>query len=191
MPPGWYPDPSGAPSTRYWDGHQWTLAQSAPGLAPRKRPVWPWILVGVVVLFLGGCGALIAMGSVASRNASKTPRPSAPYILPSLSLPAAPTFPSITTTTKAAPSITYRVESDGALSNITYFDGLNDQKQLSDVSAPWSLTFDQRASYPILGVLAQTTGLQVSCTISVNGQVRDQQTATGRYSLVNCHASSS
>jgi hypothetical protein len=23
-PPGWYPDPSGAPGQRYWDGHQWT-----------------------------------------------------------------------------------------------------------------------------------------------------------------------
>ena len=23
-PPGWYPDPSGAPGQRYWDGQQWT-----------------------------------------------------------------------------------------------------------------------------------------------------------------------
>src|SRR5215212_4621871 len=23
-PPGWYPDPSGAPQQRWWDGQQWT-----------------------------------------------------------------------------------------------------------------------------------------------------------------------
>jgi len=23
-PPGWHPDPSGAPQQRYWDGQQWT-----------------------------------------------------------------------------------------------------------------------------------------------------------------------
>jgi Protein of unknown function (DUF2510) len=24
-PPGWYPDPSGAPGQRYWDGQQWMI----------------------------------------------------------------------------------------------------------------------------------------------------------------------
>ena len=67
---------------------------------------------------------------------------------------------------------------------ITYFDGMNDQKQISSVSVPWTLTFDNRATYPMVGV----NGLQVSCTIGVNGQVRDQKTATGRYSVVNCSA---
>lgn len=29
--PGWYPDPSGAPLQRYWDGWQWTPhTQAAP-----------------------------------------------------------------------------------------------------------------------------------------------------------------
>jgi hypothetical protein len=30
--PGWYPDPSGAPNSRYWDGTQWT--QNAPAFGP-------------------------------------------------------------------------------------------------------------------------------------------------------------
>jgi hypothetical protein len=28
QPPGWYPDPSGAPGNRYWDGTGWTPHQS-------------------------------------------------------------------------------------------------------------------------------------------------------------------
>jgi len=38
-PPGWYPDPSGAPAMRWFDGHQWT-----PSTAPMNSPPptsWP------------------------------------------------------------------------------------------------------------------------------------------------------
>lgn len=31
--PGWYPDPSGAPQQRYWDGRQWTSATQFGGTA--------------------------------------------------------------------------------------------------------------------------------------------------------------
>jgi hypothetical protein len=29
-PPGWYPDPSGAPGQRYWDGRTWTQWSNPP-----------------------------------------------------------------------------------------------------------------------------------------------------------------
>lgn len=67
-PPGWYPDPSGAPGLRYFDGRDWTEHRaSGAGMPqpprPRKRTVWPWALLGVFVLFFGGCVALIALGA--------------------------------------------------------------------------------------------------------------------------------
>lgn len=183
IPPGWYPDPSGAPGTRYWDGTRWAAAQPTA----RKRLVWPWILLAVFVLFFGGCGALVMLGAAAGNHA-KTDQTSASA--PPRSGTAAPIAPPSTTTpeAKAAPSITYQVDSDGTLSTVTYFDGMNDQKQVTDVSAPWSLTFENQATFPMIGVGAQTTGLHVSCQISINGQVRDQKTATGRYAVVNCSA---
>jgi hypothetical protein len=56
-PAGWYPDPSGAPVQRYWDGTRWA-AQQAPA-APQPRPVKN---LGPVVLLVGA--ALAAIGSL-------------------------------------------------------------------------------------------------------------------------------
>lgn len=56
-PAGWYPDPSGAETERYFDGENWTDHRA---VAPAKtRVLWPWIIAGVVLLFLGGCGAFL------------------------------------------------------------------------------------------------------------------------------------
>ncbi len=84
-PPGWYPDPSGQPATRWWDGHAWTasLVPFAPPMvgseAPAPRPAPPtlpakaaWLgLAGVLVGFvLGGVfqvvGAVLVPGSTAA-----------------------------------------------------------------------------------------------------------------------------
>jgi hypothetical protein len=102
IPPGWYPNPSGAPGTQYWDGRQWTGGQQLP----RKRAVWPWILVGAAVMFFGGCGALVVIGAaLGHHDSTRTSRPAVPAVpaMPSVSIPAAPTMPSITITTTTKP----------------------------------------------------------------------------------------
>ena len=40
-PPGWYPDPSGQPGQRYFDGLRWTRTSLHTLLLPRLRP-WRW-----------------------------------------------------------------------------------------------------------------------------------------------------
>jgi TM2 domain-containing membrane protein YozV len=54
-PAGWYPDPNGAPTQRYFDGHVWTdqLAPAAPGdgLSVKSGAV-----AGLLQLFLGWLG---------------------------------------------------------------------------------------------------------------------------------------
>jgi hypothetical protein len=60
LPPGWYPDPSGAPGQRYWDGYAWHNAIPArPGPVAPKTPT-NWKALGIMA------GALVALIMVAS-----------------------------------------------------------------------------------------------------------------------------
>jgi hypothetical protein len=59
-PPGWYADPEDRTRLRWWSGTEWgeqgppaASAWVPPAVAQRPRkPVWPWILGGVGVLFV-------------------------------------------------------------------------------------------------------------------------------------------
>ena len=60
---GWYPDPSGAPRQRYWDGVQWTgHAPARPALS--RTGLWIALsVIAVIALFFGGCTAMVMAGS--------------------------------------------------------------------------------------------------------------------------------
>ncbi|MDQ0030159.1 DUF2510 domain-containing protein [Arthrobacter bambusae] len=71
-PAGWYPDPSSAPQTRYWDGDVWTdqtrpfePPAALPGgkqISPKKRGNG-WIRAGMIVGGLGVIFAILAAGT--------------------------------------------------------------------------------------------------------------------------------
>lgn len=79
--PGWYPDPSGAPGQRYFDGQNWTDQRAAgqqpqPQVvyvtAPKKKPIWPWVLLAIFVVIFLAFGACVAfVGSVANEVANE------------------------------------------------------------------------------------------------------------------------
>lgn len=59
MPPGWYPDPEGGPSRRYFDGTQWTAhVEVADTPRPRRLPGWGWALIGVGAVLLVMCAVV-------------------------------------------------------------------------------------------------------------------------------------
>lgn len=83
--PGWYPDPSGAPGQRYFDGTNWTVTAPpppAPAPAPKKGRKWPWIVGGVVVL-------LIVIGLAGGNKDSQKPASTKPVASATQSAPSA------------------------------------------------------------------------------------------------------
>ena len=83
-------------------------------------------------------------------------------------------------------TVTYTVSSDGPLMSVSYYDEMDNMLQVTDPPANWSTTFTSEATSGLFGVDAQTRGEKVYCQIIINGQVRDQKSATGRNSLANC-----
>jgi hypothetical protein len=62
-PAGWYPDPSGGPGQRYWDGTAWTeppptTAQQQPSPEGFARGAQQRNGLGIAALILGIIGAL-------------------------------------------------------------------------------------------------------------------------------------
>lgn len=72
--PGWYPDPSGTPGQRYFDGTSWTEHRTAASPQPAKSKAWLWVLVLVPVLLFGGCATLLALGPRRRLGAPSTRR---------------------------------------------------------------------------------------------------------------------
>lgn len=81
-PPGWYPDPAGAPLQRYFDGKQWT-DQLAPGPAtPPASPPGPQgrkrglvVLAGAVVAAMLVGGSVLAYQHIQRSAADQGPCP--------------------------------------------------------------------------------------------------------------------
>lgn len=69
-PPGWYPDPSGISSSRYWDGRQWgpTAPTAPPTLGapmPAKKKTSAGRIIAIVAAVFVG---LIILGSIGNHD---------------------------------------------------------------------------------------------------------------------------
>ncbi|MDV7244462.1 MULTISPECIES: MmpS family transport accessory protein [Rhodococcus] len=155
---------------------------------PKKRKKWPWILLAIVVLFVIIAVATSGGEDKGETTAGTSASPAAPGVAPAEGgntiPPLAPAAPS-----GEGKSIVYEVISDsGELNNVTWFDENSAIQQQSTVPAPWTLTVNNPSTFVIAGVGAQTTGTSVTCRVIVDGEVEDEQTATGQYAVVNCNA---
>jgi FtsH-binding integral membrane protein len=65
--PGWYPDPAGGPTRRYWDGNAWYDGIPAPPRRPIERAQVLAGLFGGITCWL----AVTIVGAVAARPAGE------------------------------------------------------------------------------------------------------------------------
>jgi hypothetical protein len=90
-PPGWYPDPSGIPGSRYWDGRHW--GPTAPPAPPPLLPATKNKNSGRIIGIIGVVVVLIVLGSIESHDKKQaTPVGSATATpgTPSIRVPAVP-----------------------------------------------------------------------------------------------------
>ncbi len=100
-------------------------------------------------------------------------------------VPALVVAASLTTAPAASASpgdaVVYTVTSDAPLAVVTYYDATGVLQTLTNQPVPWSVSFTNKDSSPtaLLSVSANPTGHETTCTISVNGTVKDTKSKTG------------
>lgn len=159
---------------------------------PRKKKVWPWVLLGVVVLMFGGCVAIVGTAghevskAVDAASSSIQSAAESPAGVPATSIPPLSAKPP----TGKGKTVVYEIVSDSdALNSVTYFDENSALQQEASATAPWSKTVTNSSTYAVIGLGAQTKGTSVTCRIIVDGKVKDEKTSTGKYAVVNCSGS--
>jgi hypothetical protein len=67
----------------------------------------------------------------------------------------------------------------GAAATINYLDLDAHPQEVKDVTLPWSLTLTTTAPAASANIVAQGTSDSISCRITVNGEVKDENTTDG------------
>ncbi|WP_405148437.1 MmpS family transport accessory protein [Nocardia salmonicida] len=129
---------------------------------PKKRKVWPWVLGGVLLVFLVGLGSCIAI--------------------------VATTVNEVDNEINRAVNVTYQVDGTGQASSITYSGRNMDIAQDTDAALPWTkeVSIDGIFKTVTLTASADADGGDVTCRILVGDEVLAEQTASGPYASVSC-----
>ena len=67
----------------------------------------------------------------------------------------------------------------GAVATINYLDLDAHPQEVKDVPLPWTLTLTTTAPAASANIVAQGNGDSISCRITVNGEVKDENTTSG------------
>ena len=83
--------------------------------------------------------------------------------------------------------VTYEVSGPaGTTANINYWDENANTHQLNAAPLPWSFTISTTLPAVSANIMAQSDGNQISCKITVDGVVREQQNADGHNAQTFC-----
>jgi Mycobacterium membrane protein len=74
----------------------------------------------------------------------------------------------------------------GATANINYWDENANTHQINAAPLPWSTTISTTLPAVSANIMAQSDGNRISCKITVDGVVRDQQNSDGHNAQTFC-----
>ncbi|TXH28548.1 MAG: transport acessory protein MmpS [Mycobacterium sp.] len=89
------------------------------------------------------------------------------------------------------PSYVKRVTYDvygphGTTGSVSYLDMSAQAHQVSFADLPWSFTISTTVPAVLASVVAQGDGETIGCRITVNGDVKDDQSAAGHHAQTSC-----
>ena len=83
--------------------------------------------------------------------------------------------------------VTYQVSGPpGATANINYWDENANTHQVNNAPLPWSFTISTTLPAVSANIMAQSDSNQISCRITVDGVVREQQNSDGHNAQTFC-----
>ena len=83
--------------------------------------------------------------------------------------------------------VTYQITgTEGAVATINYLDLDSTPQRVDDARLPWSITLRTTKPSASATIIAQGDGNQIGCRVSVDDEVRDEQSSTGVNAQVSC-----
>lgn len=83
--------------------------------------------------------------------------------------------------------VTYEVYGPGGTTgSVSYLDKNAQSTQANFTSLPWTYTITTTVPAVIANVVAQGDSDTIGCRITVNGELKDEQSATGRHAQTSC-----
>lgn len=86
--------------------------------------------------------------------------------------------------------VRYEVYGSGGSADINFLDLDAKPQRIDGAPLPWSLTLETNAPSAAPNLIAQGTGTSITCRILVDGEVKDERTATGVDALTYCFVKS-
>lgn len=83
--------------------------------------------------------------------------------------------------------VTYEVYGpSGTTGTVSYLDNNTESKQANFSSLPWTYTITTTVPAVIASVVAQGNSDRIGCRITVNDQLKDEQSASGHHAQTSC-----
>lgn len=83
--------------------------------------------------------------------------------------------------------VTYEVYGpSGTTGSVNYLDNNAQPKQVNFTTLPWTFTITTTVPAVIASLVAQGTSDDIGCRITVNGELKDERSSTGRHAQTSC-----
>jgi hypothetical protein len=82
--------------------------------------------------------------------------------------------------------VKYEIFGSATHANVNYLDLSAEPTRLDDAPLPWTLVLSTTAPSVFPNISAQSDGDYLGCRITVDDQIKDEQTASGVHALTSC-----